>query len=588
MNGQHSSNNNKSDNDDVIVEFEAVPTGSKCPFGNTIRFALKAGGCVCLKGPSGRGKTTLATTLADLPAYGSVLKKLQIDTKCQWNSSIPARERCGVLFQQTTLLDDLTVAGNLQVALNLHHDKFQTKQDRDRKLKQLLDAVGLSYDRDASKRPTELSGGMGRRASLALQLAQRKRVIILDEPFTGLDYDAAISVAKELVHLRQTQNTALILISHEPHLSKIVMDDKLTSNNVEVELTPPNTDKSDDSGKKRALFFGTTFRDRFFERLLDYTFWSLPLIVTAFGACGLAVSMMNADLLGRIEINDRVIQLIDKEVRPLIKMLTGEEATALQMMGIKFKVNGMLNQTVPPAKATLYAIGLTNLFVLEVGPLLTALLLCGRIGGSYAGKVGTMQATSQNKLLRTLGVNPQWWTLWPSLLAAIIAAPLLTTLGTALALYLGGIVGPQYGIGTTEKYMSDLKDTLWPILRLESMEPLWAEAAEDDPAASAPYTIWNALSSPKLWTVTHRQEAGQETTLYDMFIELATYPPIYHLFKSSVFILIIMLVSETIARIQPNLTPRGVPSVITFSVVMSGLLVILADWGFSQLWLLRY
>jgi hypothetical protein len=41
------------------------------------------------------------------------------------------------------------------------------------------------------------------------------------------------------------------------------------------------------------------------------------------------------------------------------------------------------------------------------------------------------------------------------------------------------------------------------------------------------------------------------------------------------------------ARMQPNLTPRGVPSVITFSVVMSGLMVILADWGFSQFWLLR-
>jgi ABC-type transporter Mla maintaining outer membrane lipid asymmetry permease subunit MlaE len=46
----------------------------------------------------------------------------------------------------------------------------------------------------------------------------------------------------------------------------------------------------------------------------------------------------------------------------------------------------MLNTTVPPAKAKLYAIGLSTLFVLEVGPLLTALLLCGRIGGSYAGK----------------------------------------------------------------------------------------------------------------------------------------------------------------------------------------------------------
>ena len=70
--------------------------------------------------------------------------------------------------------------------------------------------------------------------------------------------------------------------------------------------------------------------------------------------------------------------LTDRKVRPLIKMLTGEEANALHMMGVRMKVNSMLNQTVPPAKAALFAIGLTKLFVLEIGPLLTALLLCGR------------------------------------------------------------------------------------------------------------------------------------------------------------------------------------------------------------------
>ena len=74
----------------------------------------------------------------------------------------------------------------------------------------------------------------------------------------------------------------------------------------------------------------------------------------------------------------------------------------------------------------------------------------------------------------------------------------------------------------------------------------------------------------------------------DTFVEIATYPPVYHLMKAKVFILIIMVVAETISRMRPDLTPRSVPSVITFSVVTAGLLVILADWGFSQLWLLRH
>jgi hypothetical protein len=122
----------------------------------------------------------------------------------------------------------------------------------------------------------------------------------------------------------------------------------------------------------------------------------LPLIALAFCACGLAIAMLSADLLERLDINDQVLDLVDKEVRPLIKMLTGEDATSMQMLGIRFKDSGMLNRTVPPAKASLFAIGLAKLFVLEIGPLLTTLLLlCGRIGGSYAGRVGTMQATSQ-------------------------------------------------------------------------------------------------------------------------------------------------------------------------------------------------
>ena len=108
----------------------------------------------------------------------------------------------------------------------------------------------------------------------------------------------------------------------------------------------------------------------------------MPLIALAFCACGLAIAMLSADLLERLDINDKVLDLVDTEVRPLIKMLTGEDASMLQMMGIRFKVSSMLSRMVPPAKTTLFAIGLAKLFVLEIGPLLTAVLWCGRIHGT--------------------------------------------------------------------------------------------------------------------------------------------------------------------------------------------------------------
>jgi ABC-type transporter Mla maintaining outer membrane lipid asymmetry permease subunit MlaE len=299
---------------------------------------------------------------------------------------------------------------------------------------------------------------------------------------------------------------------------------------------------------------GTTFLDRFTEKLVDYILWSLPLILLTFLACGVAIAMLSADLLDRIDVTDHVLTIVDQEVRPLLKLLTGgEEASPMALMGIKMKVRSMLNTAVPQAKSTLYALGMAKLFFLEIGPLITALLLCGRIGGSYAGKVATMQATSQTKLLKTLGINPQWWTLAPALCAALLASPLLTITGTALAIHLGGIIGPKYGIGTMETYMEQVRKAVLPPLRL-------------------------GYDGGRMY-VTVKYES--------VWVELATWPPVFHWLKATVYVLIILGVAETAARLQPNLTTRNVPHVITSSVVISSLLVICADWGFSQLWLLR-
>lgn len=365
-------------NQQPLVTVTARRTGPKCPFGNTnnnsvesdggggLHFTLYPGGCVWLQGPSGRGKTTIAMSMAGL-LPPRTLAKLQMDVQCEWDASVPASERCGVLFQQTALLDELTVAGNLAVALQAAGERFGSAKERDARIKQLLTTVGLEYERDAAKRPAELSGGMARRAGTALQLSQKKHVIILDEPFAGLDHDAAVSVAKELVHLRKTENLALVLISHEPDIAQVVLSS--CQGNVIVSLTePPLQKESHASRKTRPNLFGTHIYDRFFEKLLDYVFYSLPLILLTFAATGMAIAMLSADSLRRMDVTEPVLKIVDSEVRPMIQMLTGEEPNAFHMMGVRFKVKQMLQQTVPPAKATLYAMGMGKLFVLELVP----------------------------------------------------------------------------------------------------------------------------------------------------------------------------------------------------------------------------
>mmetsp|Transcript_26358 Transcript_26358/g.39932 ORF Transcript_26358/g.39932 Transcript_26358/m.39932 type:complete len:574 (+) Transcript_26358:28-1749(+) len=556
-----------------IVTLKASPDGIKCPFGNdAVEISLNKGGCVWLKGNSGFGKTSLSTFLAGL---SSDLKHIDIKAECNWDPSIDPRERCGVLFQNTTLLDELTVAGNLCVALESASTRNETLTI-DHQVKNLLETVGLDYLRDANKRPSQLSGGMARRASLALQLAQRKRVIVLDEPFTGLDSDAAISVAKELTHLRKSFGTALLLISHEEHLAKLILtegDSEIVELKAPLKSIDTNDATSNDGSKPiRPNLFGTTLASRFVDRVLDYFFWSLPLILLTFLACGLAIAMLSSDILRRIDVTDRVLSIVDTEVTPLLKMVNGGEVNSLHLMAVKMKVRSMMNTTVPQAKATLYALGMAKLFVLEVGPLLTALLLCGRIGGSYAGKVATMQATSETKLLRTLGINPQIWTLVPSLAAALVAAPLLTVIGTYLAIVLGAVVGPQYGIGDYDGYWAQMRESTFPELRLISLQPLWTDAN---------VTIWEVLNTSLEFST------PWSDSYYDSVIEVITYPVVYHILKSFVYISITLLTAEVCARSRVNMTTRHVPIVITSSVVISSLLVIVADWGFSQLLLCR-
>ena len=567
----------------TIVNFQAIPsnegkTRHKCPFGNkSISFSLRPGSCVRIAGNSGAGKTTLVTFLAGLSS-SSQLAKLGIQVpQCEWDPSIPKGERCGVLFQQTTLLDSLTIAGNVAAALQFCPSRQKgdhSPHELHANIKRLLDAVGLDYARDANKRPTELSGGMARRASLALQLAQNKRVIILDEPFTGLDRDSAVSVAKELVHLRVTHGTALIIISHEPDLAALVMDPKLTKDNHVVTLQPPiHSYENDNAFHKqftKASLFGTTLFQRFRDDLKDFVIYSLPLIISAFLACGMAIAMVSTDILHKIDVKDQVSSIVQTEVKPLIKMLTGEEAGTLTMMMVKMKVNGMLDTALPQAKAKIYAIGMAKLFVLEIGPLLTGLLLCGRIGGSYAGKVATMESTAQNKLLTTLGINPQFWTLLPALCAAIISSPLLTIVGTMLAISIGGFVGHTSQICDLNEFREEFLETVFPTLKLPFLQDADLEK----------HTIFQLLSSIDLHSA-----FGESYT--DAMVEILTYPPIFLFAKSIVFILLILGVSEASARLRSNVTPRKVPSIITSSVVIASLFCILADWAFSRLLLLR-
>jgi len=603
----------------VVSSCGADGAGAGSPAADAVvAFELRPGSALRLHGRSGVGKTTLASCLAGLYAEKQRLRlsralglRIDVDWRDDKNDGddddrfgggIPEGERVGCLFQSTTLIDSLSVAGNLAVAIDYCPSKKANNNSRkwptvsgtpssssssflQREVKDLLEAVGLDYARDADKRPRELSGGMARRASLALQLAQRKHVIVLDEPFTGLDERSATAVARQIRQLRASRGVAVVLICHEEAYAKEVLGDDGTTIELEESTTTvaggngANHDRTFPAAKAPNLF-GRYGYERFLAKLFDYTFYSLPLILLTFTATGLAIAMLSSDILRRVDVTDKVLEVVGKEVQPLLKMVTGEEEPSpLYMMMIKSKVRGMLNTQIPQAKATLYALGMAKLFVLEIGPLLTAILLAGRVGGSYAGEVATMESTHQNALLKTLGIRPRAWTFRPSLCAALIASPFLTVVGTVVSLYLGGIVCPRYGICEYDKYRQDVVEAAWSDLRIRGFN---LERS----------SIVASLLSLDFITTTHPASSGRYPWYAESVIEITTYPPIFLLMKAMFYVVLILVVAEACGRWkgahQQALSPRGVPGRITSSVVIGSLTVIVADWGFSQLLLKRY
>jgi ABC-type transporter Mla maintaining outer membrane lipid asymmetry ATPase subunit MlaF len=115
-----------------------------------------------------------------------------------------------VLFQQTTLLDDLSVAGNICVALHSHY--MLTR----------ISGIGLYARYIQASYGTEW--GHGKESFAGYSTGAMERFICLDESFSGLDYESACSVAKELVHLRERYGTAFIPDSHEPDIAALIMD----------------------------------------------------------------------------------------------------------------------------------------------------------------------------------------------------------------------------------------------------------------------------------------------------------------------------------------------------------------------------
>ena len=169
-----------------------------------LNFQVEKGEFIAIVGPSGCGKSTLLSLISGLlqPENGTIL----LDGR----SITQTRANVGYMLQKDHLLEWRTIYQNVILGLEIQH-KLTTENKL--RIEQMLSNYGLEAFRNS--RPSQLSGGMRQRAALIRTLAQNPDLLLLDEPFSALDYLTRISVCDDIYRILKKEEKTAILVTHD-------------------------------------------------------------------------------------------------------------------------------------------------------------------------------------------------------------------------------------------------------------------------------------------------------------------------------------------------------------------------------------
>ncbi len=188
---------------------------------NDINLNLQKGENLVVLGKSGSGKSVLVKLIVGLlVADSGEIKVLDKDvTKLKNKELNDLRQHIGFLFQSGALYDSMSVRENLEFPL-IRIRKNLTAKEREEKIREVLENVGLSDAID--KMPSELSGGMRKRIGLARTIVVDPRIMLYDEPTTGLDPYTSNEISTLILEVQKQYKTSSIIITHDIACARIV------------------------------------------------------------------------------------------------------------------------------------------------------------------------------------------------------------------------------------------------------------------------------------------------------------------------------------------------------------------------------
>lgn len=221
-----------------------------------INLKIKAGEFVSIVGSSGCGKSTLLKLIIGLEDVTDGEIRIQGGGRREDN-------QIGMVFQEARLIPWKTVKKNIEFGLSNY-----SKEEREKIVKEQLELVGLKEFANAL--PSQLSGGMQQRVSIARALAINPRILLLDEPFGALDAFTRIHMQNEVLDLWKKEKCTMLLVTHDIDEAIFLSDRIIILSNhpgvvkreIKVELPRPRDRGSYEFAKIRREIFNEFFENK--------------------------------------------------------------------------------------------------------------------------------------------------------------------------------------------------------------------------------------------------------------------------------------------------------------------------------------